>query len=51
MDDLVLQVRRHDVGETVTVEYMRNGQKKTVDVKIGEKPSDLNVQPSVPTTP
>jgi putative serine protease PepD len=49
MDDLVLQVRQHNVGETVQVGIVRKGQKQTVPVKIGEKPSGLNVQ-SVPST-
>jgi putative serine protease PepD len=51
MDDLVLQVRRHSVGETVQVGIVRNGQKQTVAVKIGEKPAGLNVSPSQPATP
>lgn len=53
MDDLVLQVRQHAVGESVNVEIYRNGQKQTLQVKVGEKPSGLNVSPSpsTPTTP
>jgi putative serine protease PepD len=50
MDDLVLQVRRHNVGETIPIVIDRNGQEQTISVKVGEKPSGLNVQ-SVPTTP
>ncbi len=51
MDDLVLQVRRNGVGDTVQLEINRNGQTQTIPVKVGEKPSGLNVQPSEPTTP
>jgi S1-C subfamily serine protease len=51
MDDLVLQVRRHSVGDAVPVGIVRDGQTQTISVKIGEKPSGLNVTPSSPTTP
>lgn len=39
MDELVLAVRRRAVGDKVTVALWRNGEKTTVEMKIGVKPS------------
>ncbi|HET6350617.1 MAG TPA: trypsin-like peptidase domain-containing protein, partial [Coriobacteriia bacterium] len=43
MDDLILQVRRHQVGDTITVGLVRGSEKLTVKVKIGDKPADLKL--------
>ena len=40
MDDLVLAVRRHAVGDTVTLTLWRDGEKIEVDMKVGVKPAD-----------
>ncbi len=44
MDDLILLVRRKNVGDTVKVTVIRGDQTKTFDVKVGDKPTE--VQPS-----
>lgn len=36
--DLVLAVRRSEVGDTVTVRYIRDGQQETVDITLVERP-------------
>ena len=33
--DLVLEVRSHNIGDTVSVTYVRDGQENTVDVTLG----------------
>ena len=37
--DLPRLIARHDPGDTVKVEIIRDGQKQTVDVTLGERPS------------
>ncbi|MDZ4168419.1 MAG: trypsin-like peptidase domain-containing protein [Coriobacteriia bacterium] len=50
MDDLILLVRRKQVGDTVSLELNRGGQKVTTDVVVGDKPEELPVG-SEDTTP
>jgi S1-C subfamily serine protease len=42
MDDLLLQVRRQDIGDTVTLEVWRGGQIIEVEMEVGIKPGDLD---------
>jgi S1-C subfamily serine protease len=42
MDDLLLQVRRQDIGDTVTLEVWREGQIIEVEMEVGIKPGDLD---------
>jgi S1-C subfamily serine protease len=39
MNDLVLAIRRAEVGETVTVTYRRGGRDATVEVTLTETPA------------
>ncbi|HVF20212.1 MAG TPA: trypsin-like peptidase domain-containing protein [Mycobacteriales bacterium] len=39
-DDLVLAIRAHRIGDTVTVEYIRSGQRRTTKAVLGERPND-----------
>lgn len=48
MDDLLLQVRQHGVGETVEVKLIRGGKEVTLTMTVGAKPANLG---SVDTTP
>ncbi|MDO8963562.1 MAG: trypsin-like peptidase domain-containing protein [Coriobacteriia bacterium] len=41
MDDLILNVRRHAVGDKVTLEIWRDGAKRTLEMTVGDKPADL----------
>ena len=41
MDDLILQIRRTAVGDTVTLKVWRNRAEITVKMVIGDKPSSL----------
>ena len=41
MDDLILAVRRHAVGDTVTITLWRDGEKQELEMKVGIKPADL----------
>lgn len=41
MDDLILLVRRHNVGDEVTLELYRNGRMMEVLMEVGIKPADL----------
>ncbi|MDI6692035.1 MAG: trypsin-like peptidase domain-containing protein [Anaerosomatales bacterium] len=41
MDDLLLAVRRHAIGDTVTLSVWRNGKQIEVTMKVGVKPKDL----------
>ncbi|MBW6469414.1 MAG: trypsin-like peptidase domain-containing protein [Coriobacteriia bacterium] len=43
MDDLLLQVRRHRIGEVVTLEIWRGGALIEVEMEVGIKPADLEV--------
>jgi S1-C subfamily serine protease len=46
IDDLILNVRRKQVGDTVKLTLSRGGEQMTVDVVVGDKPADLK-----PVTP
>ena len=35
IDDLVLAVRSHNVGDTVTITYVRDGAENTAEVTLG----------------
>lgn len=41
MDDLILQVRRADVGDTVEVTVQRDNERIDLQVKVGDKPADV----------
>lgn len=43
MDDLLLQVRRHRIGELVTLEIWRGGELIEVEMEVGVKPANLDV--------
>ena len=48
MDDLILAVRKHDVGDVVKVGVVRDGKKLTLTMTVGSKPANLDT--STPTT-
>jgi len=50
MDDLVLQVRRHAVNDTIKLTVRRGAQTLTFDVKVGDKPADYKM-PSTESSP
>lgn len=41
MDDLLLQVRRKSVGDTVTLTVIRSGSERRIAVTVGDKPAGL----------
>lgn len=43
MDDLVLQVRRHAIGDTIQLTVNRGGKTLTMNVKVGDKPADFKL--------
>jgi S1-C subfamily serine protease len=43
MDDLLLQVRRHEIGERVTLEIWRDGELIEVEMEVGIKPANLEM--------
>jgi len=52
MDDLILQVRRHAVGDKVTLTIVRDGKEKKVEMTVGDRPSSLpSSKESSTTTP
>lgn len=51
MDDLILQVRRKKVGETVEVTVRRGARTMEFEVKVGDKPADLATPESDDGTP
>lgn len=38
MEELIAEIRKHEVGDTVSLTIVRNGEKKTLDLTLGEKP-------------
>lgn len=50
MDDLILQVRRRDIGDTVTLKLFRGGKEMEIEMKVGIKPKNLEL-PTEETTP
>ncbi len=51
MDDLILQVRRHEVGASVTLHLYRDNRRIEVEMKVGIKPADLSDPSERPTEP
>jgi putative serine protease PepD len=49
MDDLIVAVRRHAIGESVKLTVRRGDQTLTFDVAVGDKPSDFKM-PSTDTS-
>lgn len=49
MDDLLLQVRQHGVGETVEVKLIRDGKELTLTMTVGAKPANLGSLDTTPT--
>ena len=49
MDDLLLQVRQHGVGETVQVKLIRDGKELTLTMTVGAKPANLGSLETTPT--
>ena len=49
MDDLVIAVRRHKIGETAKLTVRRGDQTLDIDVVVGDKPADFKT-PSLETT-
>jgi S1-C subfamily serine protease len=50
MDDLLLQVRRQDIGDTVTLEVWRDGEIIEVEMEVGVKPANLEMPEADPET-
>lgn len=40
MDDLVVEIRNREVGDSVTITYVRDGEKHTVEITLAERPRD-----------
>ena len=51
MDELILAVRRKQVGDTVTVKLIRDGKEVTVSMKVGTKPANLDTSTTTTDTP
>lgn len=51
MNDLILQVRRHQVGDTVTVTLYRGNKRLQIKMKVGVKPANLELPSEIPTSP
>ncbi len=51
MDDLILQVRRHLVGDSVTLSLYRDGELIEVEMKVGAKPKDFELPSEATTVP
>jgi S1-C subfamily serine protease len=51
MDDLILQVRRRQVGDVVTVSLYRGTERLEIEMAVGVKPANLNLPSDDPTTP
>lgn len=49
MDDLILQVRRKQVGDTVRLTVDRKGADVKLQFEVGDKPADFEVESSEPT--
>jgi len=41
MDDLLLEVRRREIGDQVTITLYRDGQMMEVEMEVGTKPQNL----------
>ena len=51
MDDLILAVRRHDVGDEVKVKLVRDGKEMTLPMTVGSKPANLDTSTTTTETP
>ncbi len=51
MEDLILQVRRHEIGDIVTIALYRNGERMEVEMEVGVKPDNLDLAPSQESSP
>jgi S1-C subfamily serine protease len=51
MDDLILQVRRKQVGDTVSLMILRDGKTVELEVTVGDKPAEYESQNGPSTTP
>lgn len=51
MDDLILQVRRRQVGQTVTLTVVRGDSTLDVEVQVGDKPDDIEAPSGRESTP
>jgi S1-C subfamily serine protease len=47
-DDVVSAVAKRQAGETIEIEYYRGGNKRTAEVKLGERPAQLSSTDSLP---
>lgn len=45
MDDLMLQVRRKQVGDKVALDIRRGAESLTIDVTVGDKPAEIEPSP------
>jgi S1-C subfamily serine protease len=50
MDNLILLVRRHAVGDTITLTILRGGKTLSLKVIVADRPSNFS-SPNTPTTP
>ncbi len=48
MDDLILEVRRKEIGDSVTVTLYRDGEKMDIEMTVGIKPKNLDLEPEEP---
>lgn len=48
MEELVTNVLGYDVGDVVEVRYLRDGEEHAVDVELGERPQEVDVDPIPP---
>lgn len=51
MNDLILEVRRHAVGDTVIITLYRAGERMTLEMEVGVKPDAADLAPSLEATP
>jgi S1-C subfamily serine protease len=47
-DDVVSAVAKRQAGDTIEIEYYRGGNKRTAEVKLGERPAELSSTNSLP---
>ncbi len=51
MDDLILQVRKHAVGDSVEIGIVRDGKEITIKMTVGSKPANLDISEPETRTP
>ena len=49
MDDLILQIRRKQVGDEVTITVSRDGKEMDLKVTVGDKPAEFSAPSTEPT--